>query len=105
MSADLVMQQGLDTVRGEGGGFGDEQPPERHHQLGDVVAHLEVCREVRIHGTVAVELRTSRFRERAGRDAPGVGGLGGDRREQLLRSGREGLGDLSVELQRPVHEP
>ena len=42
MGADLVVQQGLDAVRPESGGLGDEQPAERHHQLGDVVAHLDV---------------------------------------------------------------
>ena len=105
MGADLVVQQGLDAVRPESRGFGDEQPAERHHQFGDVVAHLDVHREVRIHGTVSIELRTSRFRERAGGDAPGVGSLGWDGLQQLLRGGRERLGDPSVELQRPVHEP
>ena len=105
MGADLVVQQGLDAVRPESGGFGDEQPAERHHQLGDVVAHLDVSREVRIHGAVSIELRTSRLRERPGRDAPGAGSSGWDGLEQLLRGGRERLGDPSVELQRPVHEP
>ena len=42
VGADLVVQQGLDAVRPDGGGLGDEQPAERHHQLGDVVAHLDV---------------------------------------------------------------
>ena len=37
MGADLVMQQGLDAVRPGSGGFGDEQPAERHHQFGDIV--------------------------------------------------------------------
>ena len=43
VGADLVVQQRLDPVRPEGGGLGDEQPAERHHQLGDVVAHLDAA--------------------------------------------------------------
>ena len=78
MGADLVMQQGLDAVRPESGGLGDEQPAERHHQFGDVVAHLDVSREVWIHGAVSIELRTSRLRERPSRHAPGVGSFGWD---------------------------
>jgi hypothetical protein len=105
MGADLVMQQGLDAVRPKSGGFGDEQPADRHHQFGDVVAHLDVNREVHVHGTVSIELLTSRLRERPGRDAPGAGSLGRDGLEQLIRGGRERLGDPSVELQRPVYEP
>ena len=42
VGADLVVQQGLDAVRPDSGGLGDEQPAERHHQLGDVVAHVDV---------------------------------------------------------------
>jgi hypothetical protein len=78
MSADLVMQQGLDAVRPEGGGFGDEQPAERHHQFGDVVAHLDVSREAWIHGAVSIALRTSRLRERPSRHASGAGSSGWD---------------------------
>ena len=78
MGADLVMQHGQDAVRPKSGGFGNEQPAERHHQFGDVVAHLDVSREVWIHGAVSVELRTSRLREHPGRDAPGAGSLGWD---------------------------
>ena len=105
MGADLVVQQGPDAVRPDSGGFGDEQPAERHHQLGDVLAHLDVNREVRIHGTVSIELLTSRFRERPGGDALGVGSSGRDGFEELLRSRRQGRRDPSVELQRPVQEP
>ena len=105
MGADLVMQQGLDAVRPDGGGFGDEQPAERHHQLGDVVAHLDVRREVWIHGAVSIALRTSRLREHPGRDAARAGSLSWDGLEQLLRGGHERRGDPSVELQRSVHEP
>ena len=78
MGADLVMQQGLDAVRRESGGFGDEQPAEGHHQFGDVVAHLDVHREVWIHGAVSIELLTSRLRERPSGDASGTGRFGGD---------------------------
>ena len=105
---DLVMQQRVDAVRAEGGGLGDEQPAERHHQVGDVVAHLEVSREVSIHGTVSIELRTSRLRERPGCDARRARSArtsGRDGLEQLLRGGREWLRDPSVELKRPVQEP
>ncbi len=105
MGADLVMQQGLNAVRPESGGFGDEQPAERHHQFGDVVAHLDMSREVWIFGAVPIELRASRLRERPCREARGAGSLGWDGLEQLLRGGRERLGDTSVQLQRPVHEP
>ena len=71
------MQQGRDAVRPDGCGFGDEQPAERDHQLGDVLAHRDVHREVRVHGAVPIELRPRRFRERAGGDALGVGCPGG----------------------------
>ena len=105
MGADLVMQQRLDPVRPERGGLGDEQPAERHHQVGDVVAYLDVNRELWIQGAVSIELRTRRLRERPGGDAPAAGGSGRDGLEQLIRGGRERLRDPSVKLQRPVHEP
>ena len=78
MGADLVVQQRLDPVRPEGGGLRDEQTAERHHQLGDVVPHLDADREVRVHGAVALELRTGRVGERPGRDGPSAGRLRGD---------------------------
>ena len=78
MGADLVMQQGLHAVRPYSGGLGDEQPAERHHRFGDVVAHLDASREVWIHGAVSIELRTSRLREHPGRHAPGAGDSGWD---------------------------
>ena len=105
VGADLVVQQGLEAVRPDSSGFGDEQLAERHHQLGDVLAHVDVHREVRINGTVSIELRTSRFRERAGGDALGVGCSSWNGLEELPGDGRQGLRGPSVELQRPVHEP
>jgi hypothetical protein len=105
MGADLMMQQRLDPLGPESGGLGNEQPAERHHQVGDVVAHLQVSREAGIHRTVSVELRTSRLRERPRRHAPAVGSLSRDGLQQLLRRRRQRLHDPSVELQRPIHEP
>ena len=105
VGADLVVQQGLDTVRPDGGGRGDEQPAERHHELGDVVAHVDVRREVRIDGSIAIDLRTSRVREHPSRHAAPARSLLGDDLEQLLRGRDERRGDPSVELQRSVQEP
>ena len=44
-----------------------------------------MSRKVWIHGTVSIELRTRRLRERPGRDTPGAGSLGRDGLEQFLR--------------------
>src|SRR6478736_8377097 len=105
VGADLVVQQGLDAVGPDSSGFGDEQPAERHHQFRDVLAHVDVHWKIRIYGTVSIELRTSRFRERAGGDALSVGCSGWNGLEELPGNGRQGLRSPSVELQRPVHEP
>ena len=105
MGADLVMEQRLDAVRPERGRLRDEQSAERHHQVGDVLAHLDMRGKVRIHSTVAVELHTRGVREHTGGDARCGGRLGRDRLEQLLGGGRERPGNPSVELQRRVEEP
>jgi hypothetical protein len=105
VGADLVVQQRLDPVGPDRGRLGDQQPAERHHQFGDVVAHVDAHREVRIDGAVALELSAGRVRERTGGDAAGAGRLRRDRLEQLLRGGRERRGDSAVQLQRSVHIP
>ena len=42
---DLVLDQWLHAVLAEGGGGRDQEPAERHHQIGYVVAHLDSYRE------------------------------------------------------------
>src|SRR6476619_1683777 len=98
------MQEGLHAICPKSGGFGDQQPAKRHHQVGDVVPHLDLSREVWIDRTVSIELRMSRLRERPGSHAPSAGSSGWDSLKQLLSGGCEWLGDPSVKLQRPVDE-
>ena len=86
VGADLVVQQWLDPVRTEGGGLRDQRPTERHHQLGGVLAHLEVWTGSLGSGhlQVSLELLASRLRERASGDALATGTQRPVSREQLL---------------------
>ncbi len=104
MGADLVLDQWLDAVLAEGGGRRDQESAERHHQILDVVAHLDRYGEPRIARPIRLELRSCRLGECRRGHAARRDRLRIDALEQRASRRDQRLPGFSVKLEAAVPE-